>query len=114
MVIISCLYTTCMYIMDFFDIAHSTRVSHFSFCWLRPEHHVQFDVFLCPPTFALKSPITIMYVWMVLSLSLSDFHIGHDQMYETYRSSRESKRKIREAILKISETNLKRNSKDQY
>ena len=54
--------------MDFFDIAHPTTVSPFSFCWLRPNHHVQFDVFVCPPTFALKSAIAIMYVWMVLFL----------------------------------------------
>ena len=39
---------------------------------------------------------------------LSDFHIGHDQMYEINRSSRETNPKIREINLKIRETNLKR------
>ena len=46
-------------ILKFFDVAHSTRVSPLSFGWPRPKHHVALsDVFVCPPTFALKSPIT--------------------------------------------------------
>ena len=40
-----------------FDVAHSTRVSPLSFRWPMPRHPVAlYDVFVCPPTFALKSP----------------------------------------------------------
>ena len=47
-------------ILTLFDVAHSTSVSPLSFRWPRPKHPVVLsDVFVCPPTFALKSPITI-------------------------------------------------------
>ena len=44
----------------------------------------------------------------VCLVPLSDFHIGHDQMYETNRSSRETNRKICETNMNIRETNQKR------
>ena len=48
-------------ILKLFDVAHSTRVSPISFRWPRLKHPVAVsDVFVCPPTFALKSPITIV------------------------------------------------------
>ena len=48
-------------ILKLFDVAHSTRVSSLSFRWPRPKHPVALsDVFVCPPTLALKSPNTIM------------------------------------------------------
>ena len=51
----------CVHDLKFFDVAHSTRVSPLSFRWPRPKHPVTLsDVFVCPPTFALKSPITIV------------------------------------------------------
>ena len=44
------------------DVAHSTRVSPLSFRWPRLKHSVAlYDVFVCPQTFAVKSPITILY-----------------------------------------------------
>ena len=45
-------------ILKLFDVAHSTRVAPLSFRWPRPKHPVALsDVFVCPPTFALKSPM---------------------------------------------------------
>ena len=79
-------------ILKFFDVAHSTRVSPLSFRWPRPKHPVALSVvFVCPPTFALKSPITILllcnvfgfpgsYQWCCrscLSLRLTEMSLAH-------------------------------------
>ena len=62
-----------------------------SFRWPRPNHPVALsDVFVCPPTFALKFPITIIYcdggfyqdlingvVEDYLSLHLSEMSLAH-------------------------------------
>ena len=46
--------------------------------------------------------------YVCLDGSLSSFHIGQDQMYETNRSSRDSNPNISETNLNIRENNLKR------
>ena len=48
-------------ILKLFDVAHSTRVSPLLFPWPRPKYPVALSgVFVCPPTFAFLSPITIV------------------------------------------------------
>ena len=54
-------------ILKFFDVANSTRVSPLSFRLPRPKHLVALSyVFVCPPTFALNSPITNYCVMCLL------------------------------------------------
>ena len=76
-------------ILKLFDVAHSTRVSPLSFRWPRPKHPVALsDVFVCPPTFALKSPSQLCnvfafpgsYQWCCRScqsLNLSEMSLAH-------------------------------------
>ena len=76
-------------ILKFFDVAHSTRVSPLSFRWPRPKHPVALsDVFVCTPTFALKSPSQLCnvfafpgsYQWCCRScqsLHLSEMSLAH-------------------------------------
>ena len=46
---ISSLFLSCYMILNFFDVAHSTRMSHLSFRWPRTKQLVALsDVFVCP------------------------------------------------------------------
>ena len=76
-------------ILKLFYVAHSTRVSPLSCRWPRPNHAVALcDVFVCPPTCALKSPsqlcsvfaFTASYQWCCrscLSLHLNEMSLSH-------------------------------------
>ena len=76
-------------ILKFVDVAHSTRVYPLSFRWPRPKHPAALsDVFVCPPTFALKSPSQLCnvfafpgyYQWCCRSclyLRLSEMSLAH-------------------------------------
>ena len=49
-------------ILNFFDVAHPTKVYPLSFRWAMPKPPVShYDVFDCTPTLTLKSSITIVY-----------------------------------------------------
>ena len=66
--LLAAFFWNCVFmILKLFDVAHSTSLSPLSLRWPRPKHPVALsDVFVCPPTFALKSPVTIYYGVMCL------------------------------------------------